>query len=108
MSYVFPTKNGKVLSTQQGINGNCISSTAQYIFLNKTNEPRLEFYYGLTDFLRGPGILSRYWDKEENTSLDDYLAASCLKSLTPGFYVQGKYTGGTFDLFNPHKSQWNK
>lgn len=72
MTYFFPSPRGEaLLSTQPFPNGNMIYATAMYEYLMGIGMP------GLFEFEVKNGRLSRYPDRLEDTSIDDYLAATC-------------------------------
>lgn len=78
-SYVFHTKNGLVLSTQNFYNGNVIYATGQHILLAEKN--REAYLAGLADLELESGAFSRDQFNVLNTSVDDYLAAACVPEI---------------------------
>lgn len=87
--YIFPTRNGLVLSTQKWFNGNVNYATAMLLFLQPDHPQAEAFKRGLMDLEVKPGILSRYELPLTNTSIDDYLA----RCLDPSFAHRCHKTG---------------
>ncbi len=110
--YTFPTKYGKLLSTQPFPNGNMLRATAELLILSPPQNS-IEYSEGTDDCLvsdlQNHGLCySRYPDRAENTSVDDLIAIGGLDFISAqnilncarsnlGFYsVDGKRTWSQF------------
>lgn len=109
--YTFPSTQGKLLSTEDHANGNMLRSTAEFILLAQ-NDVSLQvisdYFKGIVSLQVRPGVFSRYTDKLENTSVDDYLAVGCISQFAANILDNARPRLGFADLFFPKVSisQW--
>jgi hypothetical protein len=85
--YTFPTKNGRLLSTEPFPNGNMLRSTAELLILVPEIPEGRAYMAGIedcrvTEERNHQLVYSRYPDRAENTSIDDLLIAGSVDTTS--------------------------
>ncbi len=91
MSYWIDAPSGQLLSTEPYANGNMNYASGMWELLTG------EHLWGLESLTPAPGVLSRYWDRRANTSVDDFLARVCKPRFARDFLKYGNRHLGFFN-----------
>jgi hypothetical protein len=100
--YTFPTKNGKLLSTELFPNGNMLRYTAEYLFLTKKYQDNKDWslILGIRD-CESPnqiGAFSRHSNRMEDTQVDDYLVLGTISYLATQILFGAKCNWGCLSV----------
>lgn len=105
-TFIYPTKTGKMLSSEPWPNGNMLYTTAMYLLLKPDTEYKDDFRSGIADCKIKDGLYSRHPDRIENTAIDDYSALSCLPEYAPSILSYGTFHLGFFNSKGFSFKQW--